>query len=86
MRCFCCGKEGELSTDYPLKDKILRKDWYNKSGNKYYAANKVNFQVGTGSEVQGLKVGFVGMQITKGEKIEPDILLYFGSTLSLFKD
>ena len=29
IRCFCCGKEGELSTDCPLKDKIPSKDWFN---------------------------------------------------------
>ena len=26
IKCFCCGKEGELSSNCPLKDEIRSKD------------------------------------------------------------
>ena len=32
------------------------------------------------------KVGFVGMQVATPEKVEPEILLDSGSTISLFRD
>ena len=89
IRCFCCGKEGELSTDCPLKDKIPRKEWFNKTGTKHYLKKQVNTQVASGSmgeETKATKVGFVFTQVAKLEKEEPEILLDSGSTISLFKD
>ena len=40
IRCFCCGKEGELSTDCPLKSKITSKDRFNKPRIKHYKTKK----------------------------------------------
>ena len=89
IRCFCCGKEGELSTDCPLKSKIASKDWFNKTGIEHWKTTKVNTHVcqecpdGDGIAT---KDGFVGMQVATPERVEPEILLDLGSTISLFRD
>ena len=40
IRCFCCGKEGKLSSNYQLKDKIPSKEWYNKTGVEHWKTKK----------------------------------------------
>ena len=88
IRCICCGKEGELSSDCPLKNKIASKDWYNKTGIEHWKTTKVNTQVCQEASGEGkvTKVGFVGMQVATPASVEPEILLDSGSTISLFKD
>ena len=93
IRCFCCGKEGELVSNCPLKDKIPSKEWFNKTGVEHWKTKKVNMQLTSNNEKvtsdskPATKVGFVGMQTGNVESnLEPNILLDCGSTISLFKD
>ena len=75
-RCFCCGKEGELASNCPLKDKIPSKEWYNKTGVEHWKTNKVNMQLTSECE-EATKVGFVGMQVdSSGRRTRDTVRLW----------
>ena len=91
IRCFCCGREGELATDCPLKDKIEKNEWFSKTGKKHFL-KKNHTQITTTVQPDQKddakidpKTGFSLLQVAKVMN-QRKILLDSGSTISLFKD